>query len=67
VVTGSTNQTGVYKRTSIPPGKYYVLAGDFAKDKSLEATRRLSQALSKAAEVELGPNGTALLTLQPKE
>ncbi len=65
-VTGRTDQNGEYASRGLPPGAYYVVAteGDFT-DLSPESVSTLFDARSKAEEVEIGPNATVELTLEP--
>ena len=67
VVTGETDQRGVYTSGALAPGKYYVLAGaeGFTNLSSPENIGKLWRARPKAQEVELAPNRTAQVTLRP--
>jgi len=67
VVTGETDQRGVYTSGALAPGKYYVLSGaeGFTDLRSPENIGKLWRARPKAAEVELAPNRTAQVTLRP--
>ena len=65
-VAEKTNQNGEYTSSGLAPGAYYVLAieDDFT-DLSPETISKLFDARSKAEEVEIGPNATVELTLEP--
>jgi hypothetical protein len=67
VVTGETDQRGVYTSGAVAPGKYYVLAGaeGFTDLRAPENIGKLWRARPKAQEVELAPNRTVQLTLRP--
>jgi hypothetical protein len=65
-VAENTNQHGEYTSPGLAPGAYYVLAmeDDFT-DLSPETISTLFDARSKAEEVEIGPNATVEMTLEP--
>lgn len=67
VVTGETDQRGVYSSGAVAPGKYDVLAGaeGFTDLRSPENIGKLWRARPKATEVELAPKRTAQVTLRP--
>ena len=67
-VTGETDQNGEYTSPGLAPGAYYVLATQAAvTDLSPETISALFGARLKAEEVEIGPNDTVQLTLEPTE
>ena len=67
VVTGETDQRGIYTSGALAPGKYYLLAsGEGFKDlRAPENIGKLWRARPKAQEVELAPNRTEQVTLRP--
>jgi len=66
LVSGETDQNGVYTSAALAPGKYYVLATGASIDKSPESIGRLWRARSHGAEADVGPNTTVQLTLRPE-
>ncbi len=67
-VTGETDQNGEYTSPGLAPGAYYVLATRAAlTDHSPETISVLFGARLKAEEVEIEPNDTVQLTLEPAE
>ncbi len=67
-VTGETDQNGEYTSPGLAPGAYYVLATRAAlTDHSPETISALFGARLKAEEVEIEPNDTVQLTLEPTE
>lgn len=66
LVTGATNQDGVWKSPALAPGKYYVLASESPVDKSPESIGKLMRSRTRAKEVTLSPNATAAVTLDVK-
>ncbi|HEY6293113.1 MAG TPA: hypothetical protein VI455_16300, partial [Terriglobia bacterium] len=65
LVTGLTDQFGNYHSHALAPGKYYVVATNEAFDATPESIGRLWRARAHFQEVDLTPNGSAQLTLQP--
>jgi hypothetical protein len=66
VVTGETDQRGVYTSGAVAPGKYYVLAGAEVTDlRAPENIGKLWRARPKAVEVELASHRTVQVTLRP--
>lgn len=65
LVTGVTDQTGSYHSHTLAPGKYYVVATNETFDATPESIGRLWRFRNHFQEVELTPNGSAQLTLQP--
>ena len=63
--TGQTNQLGQYKSSTLPPGKYYVAAVEDSFDATPESIGRLWRARNRFQEIELAPNGTATVQLEP--
>jgi hypothetical protein len=49
---------------ALPPGKYYVLAGDVANDNTPDRIAKLRGARNKAKEVEAPPGGTVQVTVE---
>ena len=65
-ITGETDQNGEYTSPGLAPGSYYVLATRAAlTDLSPETISALFNARLKAEEVEIVPNETVQLTLEP--
>ncbi len=68
MVSGQTDQAGVYTTEMLPPGKYYVIASSRQSVEFVEypeTTVKLRQARAKATEVEISSNTTAHVTLEP--
>jgi uncharacterized GH25 family protein len=65
LIRGATDQNGRFQSHSLRPGKYYVAATDESFDPTPESISRLWRASNRFTEVELSPNGTAQITLQP--
>jgi hypothetical protein len=64
IISGRTNQNGRYQSGALPPGKYYVLAGDVANDNTPDRITKLRGARNKAKEVEAPPGGTVQVTVE---
>jgi hypothetical protein len=64
IVSGRTDQNGVYRSGTLPPGKYYVLAGNVANDNTPECITKLRRARTKAKEVELVPGATMQVSVE---
>jgi hypothetical protein len=65
-ITGQTDQNGGYSSPALAPGHYYVLATPSdVTDWSPESIGKLWGARLKAHEVEVGPNATVQVTLEP--
>ena len=56
-----TDADGIFRA----PGKYFVLATDAEVDKSPESIGKLWNARNRAKEIEVGPNATVNVTLEP--
>ena len=65
VVRGQTGPRGSYTSGVLAPGKYYVLASRVRIDGTPESTGKLWRSRSRGKEVELGPNGSAQVTVEP--
>jgi hypothetical protein len=63
LVSGQTDQNGVFTSPVIEPGKYLVLATPMDINRTPEMITRLSGMRNRATEVELGPAGKAEVTL----
>jgi protocatechuate 3,4-dioxygenase beta subunit len=64
LISGQTDQNGVYSSETLSPGKYYVLVSSAAVDSTPESIGMLSRSrLSKAREIEIGAGSTVQLTL----
>ena len=66
MITGRTDLAGAWSSVSLAPGKYYAIATRDSIDKSPESMARLWRSRTGAQEVEISPNGTAALSLNPK-
>lgn len=62
---GQTDQLGQYTSHTFPPGKYYSAATEDAFDATPDSIGRLWRARNRFQEVELAPNGSAQLQLEP--
>jgi hypothetical protein len=65
LITGQTDQKGIYTTNAMAPGKYLVLASAAPVDMSPECIDKLYQARSRAQEITLSPNATVTVTLAP--
>jgi Carboxypeptidase regulatory-like domain len=61
----STDQLGQYKSQTLPPGKYLVAASSDVFDATPESMNKLWRSRNRFKEVELAPNGSAQVTLEP--
>jgi hypothetical protein len=65
-IVGQTDQNGTYSSNALAPGKYYILATTSAvANWSPESMAKLWRARTKAKEIDLAPNATVQLTLEP--
>jgi Carboxypeptidase regulatory-like domain len=66
LVSGRTDQDGLYSSYTLAPGKYYALASSAEIDRTPESINKLWRArLTKAKEVELSSGKMAQVTLEP--
>jgi hypothetical protein len=65
MVADQTDQGGSYSSGVLAPGKYLVLASSVEPDQSVERTSKIWGARSRAKAVEIPPNGTAQVTVEP--
>jgi hypothetical protein len=65
LVTGQTDQEGNWSSGVLAPGKYLVLATQGSVDVAAHTIRKLWNARARAKDVELRPNGSARVTLEP--
>lgn len=65
LISGQTDQNGVYSSDMLAPGKYLVLASTAPVDMTPESISKLWRARSHAQEVEVSANGTAQVNLVP--
>lgn len=65
LITGQTDQNGVYSSDMLAPGKYLVLATSAPVDSTPESMGKLLRSRSHAQEVAIAANGTAQVTLPP--
>jgi protocatechuate 3,4-dioxygenase beta subunit len=63
LVTGQTDQSGVYTSAPLAPGKYLLLAGATPLRKSPEDLARLLTRRAEAQQVDLAPGAAATFTL----
>jgi len=63
---GQTSANGVYSSGALPPGKYRVLATNETIDLAANRVDKLWLAQSHAPEVEIGPNASVQLKLEPR-
>ena len=62
---GRAGDDGAYASATLPPGTYYVLAGNSPVDNSPESIARLWNARNKAGKVEITGGATAHLKVEP--
>jgi hypothetical protein len=65
ITSGQTDQAGQYKSGFLRPGKYYVVATEDSYDMTPESIGALWQTHNRFREVDLPPNGSVQLDLQP--
>lgn len=65
LTSGQTNQYGQYTSVTLPPGKYYVAASGDSMDATPETIGKVWRSRNRFKEVELGPSGSAQVTLEP--
>jgi hypothetical protein len=65
MVAGQTDQTGSWKSQPLAPGKWFVGAVDGSIDYTTEVIARLWRSRPRFTEVDLGPNGTPQIALEP--
>ena len=65
LVSGQTDQLGMYTSHTLAPGKYYLAASEDAIDPTPESIGRLWRSRDRFKEVELAPKGTAQVSLEP--
>jgi hypothetical protein len=65
LLTGATDQLGNYTSRTLAPGKYYVAASSDSFDATPESIGKIWRSRSRFKEVELAPNGTAQVSLEP--
>jgi len=61
---GQTDQRGVFRSSTLKPGKYRVLATRRKLDRSPESIRRLWLARLKAEEAEIEPSGSTAVEIE---
>jgi hypothetical protein len=64
--SGQTDQNGAWTSGVIAPGKYYAIALTAPVDRSPESIGKLLRSRNRAEEVDLAPNGSSQVTLEPK-
>ena len=62
---GQTNQLGQYTSHPLAPGKYYVAATEESFDATPDSIGRLWRARNRFQEVDLAPNVSAQVQLEP--
>lgn len=65
LISGQTDQNGMYSSDMLAPGKYLLLASLMPVDMTPESIGKLWRARSHAQEVEIGPSATMQVTLAP--
>jgi hypothetical protein len=65
LTSATTDAAGLCTSATLPPGKYAVLASLDALDLTAANIDKLWSARAKGAEVELGPNGSKQVSLEP--
>jgi Carboxypeptidase regulatory-like domain len=65
LVSGQTDQLGMYTSHTLAPGKYYVAASEDGVDPTPESIGKLWRSRDRFKEVELSPKGTAQVSIQP--
>ena len=66
MIFGETDQDGNYSYyTALPPGKYIVLATEQRVDHTVERISKIWQARERGKVVEVGPNATVQVTIEP--
>ena len=65
LISGETDQAGQFTSQALAPGKYYVAATGDTVYPTPESIGRLWRARNRFKEVDLGPNGTAQMSLEP--
>ncbi len=65
LLEAGTNAAGVASSGSLPPGKYRVFATSVRLDRSADHIDQLWDLRWKGTEVDVTPNGTSQVTLQP--
>ncbi|MCX6624842.1 MAG: hypothetical protein NTY38_28040 [Acidobacteria bacterium] len=66
LISGQTGQDGVFSSKALAPGKYYLIAGTVAINKTPESIAKLAAFRSQATEIDLSPGATQSITLLPK-
>src|SRR6185312_4359601 len=65
ITSGQTDQAGQYKSGFLAPGKYYAVATEDSYDMTPESIGKLWQSHNRFKEVDLPPNGSVQVDLQP--
>lgn len=65
LAVGQTDQLVQYASHTFPPGKYYIAASEDAFNPTPDSIGRLWRARNRFQEVELAPNGSAQVQLEP--
>lgn len=65
LVLGDTGQDGNCSQTALRPGNYLILATAQPVNTSFDTIAKLWAARSRAKKVELAPNGSVQVTLEP--
>lgn len=65
IATGRTDQYGAYSSPRLAPGKYYVLATAARTGRSPEFIGKLTRALNRLQDVELGAGASVQVSLSP--
>ncbi len=65
LISGQTDQRGIFKSEPLAPGKYYVVATEDSYDMTPESIGKLWQSHPRYREVELTPKGSSQVDLTP--
>jgi hypothetical protein len=65
LVTGETDQTGLYTSDTLAPGKYYVAAVSEGFNATTESIDRMWRSRISFREVDLGPGNALQVSLEP--
>ncbi len=66
LISGQTDQDGVFNSKPLAPGKYYVIAGSLEVNKTPESIAKLAGSRSQATEIDLTAGAVQSVTLLPK-
>jgi hypothetical protein len=64
LVSGQTDQLGMYTSHTLAPAKYYAAASEDVVDPTPESISKLWRSRDRFKEVELSPKGSAQVSIQ---